>query len=187
MHTNDITHVNINSNSYTCIIQLYYTQISNLLHSFIYKFKANFIVYIYIYSREMHMMFIIAYILSAPSIGFNTVRKKLAEEEATGCPLIPLSEEHVYSSVKSTPSSQSCRIATNSAVPFTVTFCSVIFTEDEDSLASWERFLPDAVVHSTLSGAGNPYATQVKRTVCETRAVEYDGGRTIMAAGSVLK
>ena len=113
--------------------------------------------------------------------------KKLAEEEATGCPPIPLSEEHVYSSVKSTLTSHSSRVATNSAVPFTVTFCWAIFTEEEESLASRERFLPDAVLHPTLSGAGNPYATQVKRTVCETRAVEYAGGRSMMAAGSVLK
>ena len=135
----------------------------------------------------MYSCVITLLVRSVPSIDFNTVRKKLAEEEATGCPLIPLSEEHVYSSVKSAPISHSSRIASNSAVPFTVTFCSMIFTKEEESLASWVRFLPDAALHSTLSGAGNPYATQVKRTVCETRAVEYAGGRRMMAAGSVLK
>ena len=115
------------------------------------------------------------------------MKKKLAEDEATGCPPIPLSEEHVYSSVNSTLISHSSRVATNSAVPFTVTFCWAIFTEEEESLASEARSLPEAVLQSTLSGVGNPYATQVKRTVCETRAVEYAGGRTMIAAGSVLK
>lgn len=107
-----------------------------------------------------------------PVFGINTVRKKFADGDATGSPTTPFSEEHVYSSVKWASISHNSRIATSSVVPFTVTFCSEIFTDEAGSEASSVRFLPEEALHVTLSGVGNPYATQVKRTICETTAVE---------------